>query len=281
MVGNDAEGDALLQHITVLVRGILRVEIHVGSAGDLLQLTEDGTEDIRAVVRHAAGEVREALGALHHGAGALEAHAGVHMPRGQVAEAAVAFGVVLNEHEVPDLDAAVAVLVHERALRVALRGEIHVQLGAGTAGAGFAHHPEVVVHVAVHHMHLRIHPLGGEQRSPSVIGLLVELPGVAGRLIRAVHSGVQTLHREAPAFHDQLPGPADGLFLEIIAEGPVAQHLEEGVVVAVLTHILQVIVLAAGTNALLRIRRTRRLPRWGPYPQEIRHKLVHAGIGKQ
>lgn len=41
----------------------------------------------------------------------------------------------------------------------------------------------------------------------------------------------------------QLPSPADGFLLEVVAKGPVAQHLKEGVVVHVLADIVQVIVL--------------------------------------
>ena len=50
---------------------------------------------------------------------------------------------------------------------------------------------------------------------------------------------------------EELPGPADSLLLEVIAKRPVAQHLEEGVVVHVLADVVQVIVLASRTYALL------------------------------
>ena len=41
------------------------------------------------------------------------------------------------------------------------------------------------------------------------------------------------------------------LLLEVVAEAPVAEHLEEGVVVEVLPHVVQVVVLPARTDALL------------------------------
>jgi len=64
-------------------------------------------------------------------------------------------------------------------------------------------------------------------------------------------------------------------------EGPVAEHLEKGVVVGVETDVLEVVVLAAGANALLGV--------GGPpgrvgalhLAQEDGHELVHAGIGEQ
>ena len=52
-------------------------------------------------------------------------------------------------------------------------------------------------------------------------------------------------------------------------------------VVGVIPHILQVIVLAACTDALLGIRSAGGRPRGSPYAQEIRDKLIHAGICKQ
>lgn len=44
--------------------------------------------------------------------------------------------------------------------------------------------------------------------------------------------------------------------LEIIAERPVAEHLKECVMVYILAHIIQVVVFAPSTDALLRVRRT-------------------------
>ena len=281
VVGNHAEGHTLTQRFLLLRGGILRVDVHILAAGNLLDTAENRAEYVRAVVGDAAGEIGEALGALNHGAGAFEAHAGVHVAGRQRAEGAVALGVVLNEHEVPDFDALIAVAIHQAALGVALGGQVHVQLRAGTAGAGLAHHPEIILHAAVHHVHLGVHALGGKQLSPHIIGLLVKLTGVALLLVRGVHGGVQALHGEAPAFHNQLPGPGDGLFLEIVAERPVAQHFEEGVVVGVLTHILQVIVLAAGADALLRVGGAGGIPRRGPHAQEVRYKLVHACVREQ
>ena len=49
----------------------------------------------------------------------------------------------------------------------------------------------------------------------------------------------------------QGPGQFDGVWLEIVAEGEVAQHLEEGVVASGIADIVQVVVLAAGANTFL------------------------------
>ncbi len=50
---------------------------------------------------------------------------------------------------------------------------------------------------------------------------------------------------------DQLPGMVDGLFLEIVTKGKIAQHFEKRVVAGGVANIFKVIVLAAGTNAFL------------------------------
>ena len=53
----------------------------------------------------------------------------------------------------------------------------------------------------------------------------------------------------------QFPRVLDRVVLEVIAEAEVAQHLEEGVVPRGVAHVLEVVVLAAGADALLRGRR--------------------------
>ena len=63
---------------------------------------------------------------------------------------------------------------------------------------------------------------------------------------------------------DQVPGELDRAVLEIVAEGEIAQHLEEGVVARGIADILEIVVLAAGAHAFLRrggARRRRASPR--------------------
>ena len=71
----------------------------------------------------------------------------------------------------------------------------------------------------------------------------------------------------------------NGLGFEIVAERPVPEHLEEGVVVVVLADIFEVVVLAAGSDALLGVD--------GPgvvapaVAEEDFLELVHPGVGEQ
>ena len=112
--------------------------------------------------------------------------------------------------------------------------EIDVQFGAGTARAGVAHHPEIVLLVAVDDVDGGIEPGGAEIRRPDGR----TLPGRirsgrlwicrASRPWRRGGSGgnFQTLD-------DQFPRPVDRFLFEVIAEAPVAEHLEKGVVIGV------------------------------------------------
>ena len=75
-----------------------------------------------------------------------------------------------------------------------------------------------------------------------------------GRLRWLVNRGVETFFAGTPQRSTiELPSPFNGFFLEVVAEGPVAEHLEEGVVVGVVADVFEVVVLAAGADALLRV----------------------------
>ena len=80
------------------------------------------------------------------------------------------------------------------------------------------------------------------------------------------NSRMEAAFFHAPHLRQQLPRPADRLFLEVIAERPVAEHLEKGVVIGVLAHIIEIVVFAAGPDALLRIDRALVGPR--PVPRK-------------
>ena len=90
---------------------------------------------------------------------------------------------------------------------------------------------------------------------------------------------VQAIFINAPLFDEQFPRPLDRFLLEIIAEGPVAEHLEEGVVVGVLADIVEVVVLATGPDALLRVHRAGEGRLLGG--QKIRLELVHPRVGEE
>ena len=123
-----------------------------------------------------------------------------------------------------------------------------MNLAAGTAGAGIAHFPEIVMLVSGQDMVLR------EVAAPGLEGLRVKKRPV---FLRALENcGIE--FRPVNLIHlcKQLPGPVDRLILEVIAEAPVAEHLEHGMMAAIVADRLEVIVLAAYAEAFLRVRST-------------------------
>src|SRR5690606_35543189 len=111
--------------------------------------------------------------------------------------------------------------------------EVHVYLTARPTGAGVAHLPEVVLIAEP------VDPIGGQSGN-----LLPELPRLFVGVMNgdAELVGAQTQVRIAG---DELPGEADGVALEVVAERKVAEHLEERVVAPGKAHLLEIVVLAA------------------------------------
>ena len=159
---------------------------------------------------------------------------------------AVGATVELDEDQVPDLDDFGLAGVDEFATGFVGR-PIVVNFGAGAAWAGVAHLPEVVLFVALVDV-LRVDVGDG---SPHFGRFVV---GGEAFLGVALEDGrVQAVFFQAPDFGEQLPGPSDGFFFEVVAERPVAEHFEECVVVGVLADVVEIVVFAAGANALLRV----------------------------
>ncbi len=147
-----------------------------------------------------------------------------------------------------------------------------MDFAARAARAGFAHLPEVVFLAAQVNVRFR-HADGAPVASCLV---------VARNLVFRValeHRDVQARFVHLPDVGEQFPGPGDGFLLEVIAKAPVAEHLEEGVVVGVLADVVQIVVLAAGADALLRVGGTLVGP--GAGAEEHVLELVHAGVGEQ
>src|SRR5690606_39005746 len=119
--------------------------------------------------------------------------------------------VVLHEHEIPDLDVAVAVLVR-RAWRAArnLRAVVVKDFRARAARAGVAHRPKVVL-------------LPEPREAVRVDADLVE-PDARGFLVVVIDRAPEPLGRQAELLGDEVPRIADGFALEVVAEAEVAEH---------------------------------------------------------
>ena len=121
--------------------------------------------------------------------------------------------------------------------------EVDVDFRARTAGTCIAHFPEVVMLVTVDDVVLR------QELFPVGSGLVVAAQAFFGAAFE--DGSVEIFGIDFQHVHQVFPGPGDGFLLEVVAERPVAQHLEHGVVIRVVSHFFQVVVLSADAQALL------------------------------
>ena len=273
--------DHAKRHVDFLLlrRFIARQSRGVTLAALFLELGKNRAEHIGVVVRDSLAKIGKAAGRLHDGRDALETHPGVDVLGRKRRKRAVDVRVVLDENKVPNLDALRTVGVDQPPFRIACLGEVHVQFAAGATRAGVAHHPEIVLLVAVDDVNIRVEPGLLENGLPEIVRLLIQFARVA--LARLVHRGVKALLRELPNPGDQFPCPLDGFLLEIISKRPVAEHLKEGVVIGVHPHILEVVVFAPGADAFLRVGGAARRIRAGLFTEKNRHELVHPCVGEK
>ena len=215
MVGDDA------------VAGLLRaVRIH---ARCFRRGSDEGAHEVDVVVgMHALQDRRDALQAharVDGGAGQGDALAAVHL-------------LILHEDEVPELQEPVSILIRA-AGRAALQGRALIveDFRAGAAGAGLAHGPEIVRR--------------GDADDAVVAEARDFFPQFKGFIVRVIDGDEQAVLVEGEFLGDQLPGEFNGLGLEIIAEGEVAEHLEEGVMAGGVADVVEIVVLATRAHAFL------------------------------
>ena len=195
VVCNDLEGD-----VSRRIRPVLK-------AHQLLDPSDNGANDVDVVV----GEL-----SLHDGRQPLEPHAGVDGRFRQGVQVAGGVAIILHEDEVPELQVAVALFFGAAAAgRAAPDGRALVvdELGARPAGARIAHCPEIV---------LLIHPDNPLVRHPDGLS-----PEIESFVVVAEDGNPHPFRIEAAHIHEELPTELNGLLLEVVAEGEVAQHLEE------------------------------------------------------
>ena len=229
--------------------------------GDLGGEIKDWREQISVVV---------AALVLQHAHQSFQSHAGIDVARWKRHQCATWLTIELNEHQVPHFQ-HIRVAAIDQACCVASADAVVMNFGAGAARAGLAHLPEIIFHAA------RDHVVRGQELQPQIATLIVgrhRLLGIAGAPRGVESIGVKSVH-----LGEQLDGPTDGLFLEVITKRPVAEHFKECVVVGIAAHILQVVVLAASANALLRIHGARVVAR--ALTEEHILELIHPRVGKE
>ena len=256
----------------------------------LLQPVKDGTENIRVVIGNDLAEIFETICALDDARDALEAHAGVNVLCGQWGKRAVGIRVELNENQIPNFNTSRVAFVDQRTFSVTIWSQINVNFRARSARTGLSHHPKIILLAAIDDVNFRVQSRRGKLRRPKIVCLLIKLARIALFFVRTVNRRVKTIFWKLPNFRDQFPRPINRLFFEIIAEAPIPEHLEERVMVRIEPDIFEVVVLAAGANALLRVRRAGGFSRnrsgpfvhvWSAFVQKNRHELVHARVGEE
>ena len=210
----------------------------IAFARDLGRQVHDRPQQVRVVV---------ADDPLQHAGDALETHAGVNAGRRQGMQLALRVAVELHEHEVPQLDPATPIfsgLLAEASDVGGAGTEVVVDLGTGTTGAGVTHLPEVLAGAAAYDPILR----DAGHVLPQLLGL-----GIRRQVaLTPENANQQAAGVEPHGFGQEAPAKIDGVPFEIVTKGKVAQHLEERVVAGGHAHVLQVVVLSADADALLR-----------------------------
>ncbi len=151
---------------------------------------------------------------------------------------AVAAAVVLHEHQVPDFDVAVAILIRRtRRTTGNILAVVVEDFGAGTARSGIAHRPEIVF------------------RADTAEAIWIDTdflePDVGGLFVFFKHGHPELFGGQTDFDGEELPRELDRLALEVITETEVTEHFEKGVVARGITNVFQVIVLATGAHATL------------------------------
>ncbi len=245
----------------------------VRPAGDRAGLVDQRAHQIR---------LPDGVDPLQQREDALETGTGVDRRFRQRRPTAVGGLVELHEHEVPELHEPVAGRIPERPAVGTERGAtIDVDLAAGPARAGVARLPEVV---------LVTEALDAVHRDADDL-----VPDRLGFVVGLVHGDPESISVETPASRhrvggDEIPAPWDRRFLEVVTEAEIAEHLEEDEVPLGTSDVIEVVVLAAGTCALLRAHRTQvgrlfiadevRLERQHPSDVEQHRRVVRDQTGR-
>ena len=178
------------------------------------------------------------MSSLQNGRDALEPHSCVYRRTRQIYALSAWKLLVLHEDEVPDLDETISFGVG-RAWRAAgnVRAVIVKNFRTRAAWAGLTHGPEIIV--AGNAQYLAVRKPGN---------LLPELKSV---IIVDIDGDEQLVPGQRVFLGHQIPRKLDRPLLEVVSEGEVTEHLEEGMMPCGIPDIVEVVVLAARAYAFL------------------------------
>ena len=239
--------------------------LQIRGAGHFCRSTNQRLEQVDLVV---------GMHALHNGCQAFQTHARIHRRLGQRRHVAFCIPVVLHEHQIPDLDIAVAIFLRSsRGSAFDFFTMVIENLGTRATGAGIAHAPEIVALVGF--------ATGLVTNATETRGIHADFlePDVCGLVVLVIDRDPKLFRRQTHHLREKFPGELDGLTLEVVTKAEITQHLEESVMSGGVTDILQVVVLTPGTYAALRGSRARIVAFF--LAQEQILELHHPGIGKQ
>ena len=236
-------------------RWIIAAGCSRADAGDACHAADQRLKEVVVVV---------AAAPLDDGGDPLQAHARVDAGCFQGRQRAVRGALELGEDEVPELGIAIAVFVRG-ARRPAgdFRPQVVEELRIRPARPGVAHRPEVLL---VGH-----HPI---RRQPDRVR-----PNPARLVVARMHRDPNAILGQLQHLGDELPRPDDGVFLEVVAEAEVPQHLEERLVAPGVADVLQIVVLAPGPHAALATDRPQVVETFTPGKRIL--ELHHPRVGEQ
>jgi len=143
----------------------------------------------------------------------------------------------LHEDQIPNFHKTLARIVGELA-GTGFGSEIVIDFRTRTTRAGLAHLPEVVGFIQSENARLR------HARH--------FLPQSLGVVVFSKDADVELVFGNRKIVREQFPGESDCVLLEIVAEGEIAKHLKERVVAARVADVIEIVMLAARADALLR-----------------------------
>ena len=242
----------------------------------LLILTVFATADSAYLLQHRLEHIRVVVRglSLNRSNQTLKAHTRINHFLCKRLQRSVRFAVILHEDNIPNLYHLRVIFVHEFTsghLRALFRTTtVYVNLTTRTTRTRIAHFPEVIMFVAVQDMISRqvFGPYGSRLFIPTQT-----------LFRRTLEDGcIEVTRVDLQHIHNILPCEINRFFLEVIAEGPVPQHLEHRVVIRIVTYLFQVIMFSAHAQTLLTVRYSGVFNR--VIAQDDTLPRVHTGIGK-